>query len=55
MTPWKPLPLLVPMTSTVSPGAKIEQAISEPAAGAEAPFATVTSRRMRVGGTLALA
>ena len=53
-TPWKPWPLLVPMTSTRSPWVKIDTSTWSPAFGASAPaLRRWTSRRTRVGGTLA--
>ncbi len=53
MTPWNPLPRLVPMTSTRSPTAKMLTSTGSPALSASPPGTIFTSRRTRVGGTLA--
>ena len=53
MTPWKPWPRLVPMTSTRSPALKIDTSTCSPAFSASPPLASLTSRRTRVGGTSA--
>ena len=53
-TPWKPWPLLVPMTSTRSPWLNIAPTtIGRPASGCSRAVRHATSRRTRVGGTLA--
>ena len=54
-TPWNPLPRPVPITSTRSPSAKIEHEhlIARLRRRRRRAVATFTSRRTRVGGTLA--
>ena len=53
MTPWKPLPRPVPITSTRSPFAKIDTSTWSPVFSASPPAASFNSRRIRVGGTFA--
>ena len=53
MTPWKPLPRLMPMTSTRSPSLNTPATRTwSPALSGSLPAATFSSRRIRVGGTL---
>mmetsp|Transcript_19773 Transcript_19773/g.42981 ORF Transcript_19773/g.42981 Transcript_19773/m.42981 type:complete len:201 (+) Transcript_19773:213-815(+) len=53
MTPWKPLPLLVPHTSTSCPGTKCRALIRVPA-GSSASADTRNSPSFRLGSTPAL-
>ncbi len=52
-TPWNPLPLLVPITSTRSPGLKIDASTWSPGFSGSPPAFTFISRSTRVGGTAA--
>src|SRR5262245_37757497 len=51
--PWKPLPFVTPTTSTISPGANSSTVIAWPTSYGFSTLSSRTSRRMRVGATLA--
>src|SRR5919198_1901225 len=51
--PWKPLPLVTPTTSTISPGANSSTVSAWPTSYGFSTLSSRTSRRMRVGATLA--
>src|SRR5438034_1181518 len=51
--PWNPLPLVTPTTSTISPGANISTVSAWPTSYGFSTLSSRTSRRMRVGATLA--
>ncbi|CIW12572.1 Uncharacterised protein [Streptococcus pneumoniae] len=52
ITPWKPLPLEVPVTSTTSPAANVSTVISAPTSK---PSTFLNSRMKRLGAVLAFA